>query len=419
VALALTLPPLAASSVLMTIDAPYAALWCWALAAGHRAVFRRSNWAWGVLGVLVGLGILAKYNMVLFLPSLGIFLLTTREYRGDLRRLGFWMACVAAGLLGGLPILVWNYQNDWVSFRHVNSLASGMKTHANFHPLGPLVYLGGQFALLLGFWFVAWVSAMIACRPGKEQDPGVRYLWWQSLPMFAVFLAFSFKTGGGELNWPATAYLSGLILAVAWWQRQLAAPSRWYRRFSAGSLAAACVLGLVLQVGAHRPDWFRPALTALAGEPTAARPFPLRRVDPTVRLRGWRFLAAEVDRERVRLQEQGIDPVLAGAHWTLPGELGFYCAGQPQVYSIGRVQGDRHSQYDLWRPNPLDDPEAFRGRSFLMVGGVGPEILAAFGRIEPVREIIYRESGQPVASWTIVIAHDFRGFPRKKREAGY
>ena len=34
--------------------------------------------------------------------------------------------------------------------------------------------------------------------------------------MFLVFFAFSFKTGGGELNWPITAYLSGLVLTAAW-----------------------------------------------------------------------------------------------------------------------------------------------------------------------------------------------------------
>src|SRR3989442_269688 len=61
VAVALTAPALSAGSTLMTIDAPYACCWAWALVAGHRAVFRRSSWAWAAAGVLVGLGILFKY----------------------------------------------------------------------------------------------------------------------------------------------------------------------------------------------------------------------------------------------------------------------------------------------------------------------------------------------------------------------
>src|SRR5947209_6452916 len=54
VAVALTLPIVAAGASLMTIDAPYAACWVWALVAGHRAAVRRSAWAWPVAGLLVG-----------------------------------------------------------------------------------------------------------------------------------------------------------------------------------------------------------------------------------------------------------------------------------------------------------------------------------------------------------------------------
>src|SRR5262245_14784554 len=75
VSLALTIPVLVAGASLMTIDSPYTCCWGWALVAGHRAVFRGSTWAWIATGVLVGLGTLAKYTMVLWPASLGLFLL--------------------------------------------------------------------------------------------------------------------------------------------------------------------------------------------------------------------------------------------------------------------------------------------------------------------------------------------------------
>jgi len=56
---ALTIPLLVAGSTLMTIDSPYTCCWAWALVLGHRAVFRGCGWAWPLLGVIVGLGILA------------------------------------------------------------------------------------------------------------------------------------------------------------------------------------------------------------------------------------------------------------------------------------------------------------------------------------------------------------------------
>ena len=410
VVLALTFPVLAAGSALMTIDAPYCCCWGWALVLGHRALFRRSAWAWPVLGLVVGLGILAKYTMVLWIPSVALFLLTSREHRPLLRQRGFWLMGVLAGLCC-LPILVWNIRNGWVTVLHVDTLSGHRRPGIRW--LGPLAFLGGQCALLLVFWFVAWVGAVVAHRPWVEADAGKRYLWWLSVPMFAVFLLFGFKTGGGELNWPITAYLGGLVLTAGWLVQQFQSPRRWYRRLTGAGLAAACAVGLILTLFVHHSGRVWILLEALVGPPTPERPFPLRRFDPTCRLRGWRTLAAEVDRICDELRKQGIEPVLAGASWSLPGELGFYCAGHPEVYSVGLVQGDRHSQYDLWRPNPIDDKndEHFKGRTFVIVGGVAPRVRAGFESVDWPHPVLFTASGQPVAGWTVNVCRGFKGFP--------
>src|SRR5262245_7566589 len=91
VAIGLTMPLLAAGSALMTIDSPYTCCWGWALVVGFRAISGCSSWPWLALGLLVGVGILAKYTMVLFVPSLALFLLATPAYRYLLRRPGFWI----------------------------------------------------------------------------------------------------------------------------------------------------------------------------------------------------------------------------------------------------------------------------------------------------------------------------------------
>src|SRR5690242_10145223 len=62
VAAALTVPVIAAGSSLMTIDAPYTCCWSWALVFGYQAVFREQWWAWVLAGLMVALGILAKYT---------------------------------------------------------------------------------------------------------------------------------------------------------------------------------------------------------------------------------------------------------------------------------------------------------------------------------------------------------------------
>jgi hypothetical protein len=265
------------------------------------------------------------------------------------------------------------------------------------------------------YWFVAWAAAMWVHNPLVEQDAGIRYLWWMSAPMFAVFFAFSVKTGGGELNWPVTTYLSGLVLAAAWVGRQLRSSTSWYRRLSVGCLGLTCVAGVLGTVYLHHSELLYPVLAQWVGVPRPENPFPLRRLDPTCRLRGWRVgLAAAVDRERLRLQAEGVEPVLAACSWTHPGELGVYCAGHPVVYSVGPALGERHSQYDLW-PGPVQQPEQFVGQTFLLVGGVTPEIRAAFEQVEPTRIVHYEERGQPISGWMITVCRGFRGFAPRPR----
>lgn len=412
VGLALTLPIIAVGSSLMTIDAPLACCWGWALVLGQRAVFRGSRWAWPLAGLAIGLGILAKYTMVLFVPSLGLFLLTSPAHRRLLFRPGFWVLTGVA-VACCFPIIWWNVQHDWVSLKHVLGLGGFREGHSDgpsIHWLGPLNYLGAQCGLLLVFWFIAWVTAMIAHRPWVESDAGARYLWWMSAPMFVFFLLFSLKTGGGEPNWPVMAYLSGMVLAGGRLARQLRSPYFRLRRLTIASLAAVCVFGLTTTVLIHHSEWVFPLLTYLAGSPTEQCMLPIRRVDPTCRLRGWRTLAAEVDRIRNELRhDRRIDPVLAGTGWTLPGELAFYCEGRPTVYSIGLALGDRWSQYDFWHPNPLSDAESFAGKTFIVVGGLPPQLTRAFDEIEPPRIVWHHECGQPVAFWVVTVCHRFHG----------
>jgi hypothetical protein len=413
----LTLPLVSAGASLMTIDAPYACCWGWALVCTHRALFRGSRWAWSLAGVLVGLGILAKYTMVLFLPSLGLFLLLHRDQRERLLEPGFWMMSVTAGLCC-LPILLWNFAHDWVSVKHVNTLA-GMNSGPRWFWRGPIDYVAGQCALLLVFWFCVWACAMIVHRPWREPDARLRYLWWLSAPMFGVFFGFSFKTGGGELNWPVTTYLSGLVLASGWLVAQLRSPRIWYRWLTRTSLGLTCAAGLLLAVLLHRSDWYRDMLLPLVGEPTAQRPLPLRRFDPTCRLAGWRTLASEVDAVREALLAQGVEPVLVATSWSLPGEIGFYCDAHPTVYNVGVMQGERHNQYDFWRPNPVADASYFLGRTFVIVGNVDPGLLTAFEQVEDSRVVYHREKGQPLAIWGITVAHGFRGFPQAEKGGRY
>jgi 4-amino-4-deoxy-L-arabinose transferase-like glycosyltransferase len=410
VALALTTPVVAVGSTLMTIDAPYVCCWSWALVTAYCAIFRRAAWAWPVTGLLIGLGILAKYTMLFWVPSLGLFLLATPAYRPLLWRPGPWVM-LGVAVLCCVPILVWNVQHDWISLRHVAWQARVNEEGAGVQWLGPLSFLAVQLALLLGFWLIVWLRAMLAHAPWKETQPELSFLWWTSALTFLFFFLWGFKTGSAGPNWPATAYLSGLVLAAGWLERQLRTVGVWHRRIIEVGGAAACGVGVGAQLLLCGFPWMQSVLAELAGPPTEARPIPLRTIDPTCRLRGWHALAAEIDRVRDRLEQNGETPVLAGSTWTTPGELAFYCHGQPTVYSLGAAIRDRHSQYDVWRPNPVADLAQFAGRTFILVGEIDPEVLDAFTCMEPTHVMTYEENGEPIARWHITVCRGYKGFP--------
>jgi 4-amino-4-deoxy-L-arabinose transferase-like glycosyltransferase len=417
VLVSLTLPPVAVMSSIMTIDAPYIACWGWALVIGLRITdcgLRTEDPPrlrdWFLLGVLIGVGILAKYTMVLFIPSLALFLFTSTNHRPLLWKPGFWLMVCVVGLCSS-PILIWNWQHDWVTFKHVGGLAKLDGVSPHLHWLGPLAYTGAQFGLLLGFWFIAWIGAMIAHRPWREPDPLLRFLWWMSAPMFLVFLGFSLQTGGGEVNWPVTAYVSGIVLTAGWLWRTLPTISTWRRSLIACGFASTLLLGVALSLLIHQSQIAYPFLGPLAERLYPNKPLALRQFDPTCRLRGWQTLATEVDSIRRQLRAKGTEAILSAPIWWIPGELAFYCEGRPTVYSVGLTAGDRHSQYDLWRPNPVNDPAEFLGKTFILIGEFPDETARAFDALHPPMIVEHRVGGWLVNAWTVRVAEGFRGFP--------
>lgn len=398
VAVAMTLPPVTAAAVLMTIDPPFLACWAWALVGVMRGIERCSPGWWLFAGVCSALGVLAKYPMLL-LP-VAVFSYTWYRRPDELRRPGVWLFA-ALTTAGCLPLVVWNVEHDGVSLRHVlgqSGVGDGVKPRV-VNGLNALSFVATQAGVLLGTGFVAFAAAAWVFR--RSTDTRLSLLWWASVPVWGVFLVASLRNPG-QPNWPAAAYVGGLVLAAAWVRQH------GFRRTVIGTAAVGVVVSIVMR--------FPALMLPLAAEPTDANPTPVRRFDPTARLRGWQTLAAELDRVRERVEcETGADPILAGVRWHVPGELAFYGRGRPEAYSFGPALEDRHSQYDLWRPNPTADAQAFRGRSFVYVGEEIPAADRVFERVEPPFQVVHTEFGVPVSAWTVWVGHGFRGFPEGYR----
>lgn len=346
---------------------------------------------WYLAGLLVALGTLAKLTMLLF-PACVLGWLVASRHPLARRHVGFF----SLSALGLVPLFIWNATHDWLGVRHL--LGHGGAGEPIAGPIGVLTLLGGQLGLL-GVWFVFWLCASVRFR----SDARTAFLWWLSVPVFGLFLLASFRTTG-QPNWPLPAYLTGAVLVATW------VKVRWHRRAIRVWVWAAVGVGVAAGVVLRYPGVVRPILAWLAPPPTTDRPAPVRQLDPTARLCGWRHLAERVDTFRDRIaSETGEEPLLAGMTWVIPGELSFYCRGNPRVYSFGTALADRFSQYDVWRPNPVADAQAFAGRTFIYVGEAIPD--GAFRQVELAEAVVAWDNFVPVANWKIWVCRGFLGLP--------
>lgn len=200
-------PGVALSAMLMSTDPLLMAFWATALYAHLRAAEAKGLWTgrawWAVLGLLIGLGMLANYTMVAFaLGALGYGLFSARARE--------WVAVAivaVAAVLVMLPNIVWNASHG---FAALAQLAGG----AAFHPARLAAFAGAQLAMIGPVFLIALLLAF-RYRAFWRDDWGMRLLAWQTLPLLAALLGLALAAGA-RANWAAPAYVAGSLMAARW-----------------------------------------------------------------------------------------------------------------------------------------------------------------------------------------------------------
>ncbi len=145
------------------------------------------------LGASLGLGFCSKYHIVLFVPA-AIFYLSLEKAWRQLSKKGI-LILIFTGLVFSSPVLLWNIQNDFASFRF--QLQHGLATNDAWKIRWPLEYCLGQFFLLFPTVF------LVAMKKPKEND--LRLVYYFGWFPILFFLITSLKSKV-EANWPIAAY---------------------------------------------------------------------------------------------------------------------------------------------------------------------------------------------------------------------
>ncbi len=335
-AVVFALMPLAASGlVLATPDAPLLAASAFALLQVVAALqspvgSRESTVRWLVAGLALGLAFSSKYTSILLPLTVAVALLLRPSLRARFREPGPYLACIAATLVF-LPVLRWNAQHDWISFRF--QIQHGLGTPRGSALKRELDLIGGQLGLVSPVIFFLFAHAVWKTLRTRADD--ARFVLAVVATGSWIFFAYSAMRRSVEPNWPAPSYIPGVALLAA----LASAPrrDRWLR----GGIALSALLVAVIYLDAVVP----------------VLPVPARR-DPVARAFGWDDLGARMT--IVRYAEGGHTFVGADRYQDV-SELAYHVGGRPMALCICLT--GRHNQYELW---PSFAERARRGDNLLL-----------------------------------------------------
>ena len=399
-ALSLASPIVVMTHVIANPDAPLVAAWTVTMLGLWRARGGDLRW-WLVAGLGAGTALLSKYSAAFLGLGGGMLLLVDAPLRRQLRRPGPWLAVLVAALVFA-PVLWWNVQNDFASFRFQTTERLGK---GEFGARWTLEFVGSQIGLLHPVLAVAMPAALVFLLRRVRSDARALHLVAFGVPLLG-YLLFQSLWIQVKMNWAAPAYVALLLGAVLWWhERTATAP-------------------------APRAAW-RWAVASLLLLPIVMPLAPALRLVPAGRgssWSGWDELAQHAEKWEERLDRQDEresnvfffaadyrDAAQLGRNlrilWNLDGHHSGTADDPGEPTLAQNVLGQRGLQFDLWTP-----PHSCIGQDavFVLPRPVGREEMvqkaaARFQRIELAEHVQVVCLGIDLVTADIYLCHGYKG----------
>lgn len=305
----LIIPAISIGYTIVTPDAPLMLFWSLSVFTAYRALFKGGWRNYLITGLAIGGLMLSKYMSVLFLASLLLFLLIKMPRK--LLEIKPWATIILA-LAIFLPVIYWNYQNDWISFSFQYGHGSGEE--GALKPDKFFEFFGGLFAVFTPVFFAVLLYGSFRYKSYFFDDKrffiAITYLF----PLIFFLYKALFKKM--EMNWIAVAFFSGIILFAA-----TVKELKLKKTYIAGSLIAI-LLSLIL----HFPSIF----------------FLPPKLNIHYRLNG--------DKEPAMKASEYLKPgdILMSDHPRRASMFSYYAGGAKQAHIPTKT---RFSQYTIWDKN--------------------------------------------------------------------
>ena len=203
---------------------------------------------WLAAGLFGGLSLLSKFTAVMLVPAILAFMLVPDWRLRQLRSAYPWLGALIAVVVFS-PVLIWNYQHDWASFRFQLVRATAMREFS-LRTLGD--YIGLQWGLVGFVLFPVVLSgvALTAWRGYRSREPIAILLSTAVIVPFLYFLWKSLRLRIGD-TWPMFMWPAGFAAAAiniatlpreGWSKSMVRSTARWA---NAGIVSGIAMIVLV------------------------------------------------------------------------------------------------------------------------------------------------------------------------------
>lgn len=324
-AVVMALSPLGiAGSFFAITDGGMLFFWILACIAVAGPLNANKNPHYWLVGILIGLGALFKWSIYI----LWAFIFCLFPFARQLINRHFFVG-VFISLLGLIPSIIWNFQHDWVTFRHVFSTLfvpqAAETAHTGIANGNFLEFLGAQTALVSPILFVLLLmSFWMFCKELRLMPPALSFCGALCFSLLGIFLILSiFKKMQG--NWCDFAYPTGFIFLSWFCCERVPQAYPW--------LKGGVLLSILLCLFAFT----YPALQTVLPFSTPYK------INPFRHNLGWTALKKD-------LAEAGFDPnteFLFADKYQMSSILSFYNPAQKRAYFLN-LHGVRKNQFSFW-----------------------------------------------------------------------
>ncbi len=319
--------------ILATPDSLQAVAWAGACFHVLRAYDDGKLLHWILGGAWFGFGMLSKYSMLIFLPCGFLFGIFSTKHRKRLTNIWPYTG-VVLGTIMFLPVILWNAENGWITFRHV-AYKGGVNQQFGIH----LKYLGEYIASQAGllspvvFMLIIIVWFYSLKKEFRNKSWISTYLFFTSFPVFASFALLSLHSRV-EGNWAGMGYLTASILISEFVSHKpkkdqthpgiLVSKKLFPWAIGSSYLITALIMSLVL--------W--PIL-----------PIPPRLDRISKETSGWQILGQRTNKI-IKEMPNPEKTFVFGLNYQTASELAFYMPGNPRTVSINKWR--RPNAYEYW-----------------------------------------------------------------------